>query len=119
MKRKHIIILGSIIIVLISTIACLYFLNRKANDYSEHMGNQNDYPLQGKTIIFLGSSITYGEAADGRSFVDIMEEKDGINAIKEAVSGTTLADTGNARLFFIRIHNSAIKAMVKWLKPWM
>ena len=48
--------------------------------------------LQNKTVLFLGSSVTYGSAAGGISFADIMAEACGINCIKEAVSGTTLAD---------------------------
>ncbi len=48
--------------------------------------------LQNKTVLFLGSSVTYGSAAGGVSFADIMGEVCGINCIKEAVSGTTLAD---------------------------
>lgn len=68
-----------------------------------HKGNNDKYsvanvqslsnsPLQGKTIIFLGSSVTYGSAAKGESFVDYMVKRDGIVAVKEAVSGTTLVD---------------------------
>lgn len=52
--------------------------------------------LQGKTILFLGSSVTYGHASNGISFADLMVEKCGINCIKEAVSGTTLADINDA-----------------------
>ena len=52
--------------------------------------------LRGKNVLFLGSSVTYGFASDGISFADIMVEKCGINSIKEAVSGTTLADTCEA-----------------------
>ena len=48
--------------------------------------------LSGKTVLFLGSSVTYGSAAGGVSFADIMAEETGCIAIKEAVSGTTLAD---------------------------
>ncbi len=48
--------------------------------------------LQNKTVLFLGSSVTYGSAAGGVSFADIMAESCGFNMIKEAVSGTTLAD---------------------------
>ena len=48
--------------------------------------------LTGKTIIFLGSSVTYGSAANGESFVDFMGKRDGIIPVKEAVSGTTLVD---------------------------
>lgn len=49
-------------------------------------------PLAGKTIIFLGSSVTYGSAAKGESFADYMVKRDGIIATKEAVSGTLLVD---------------------------
>ena len=48
--------------------------------------------LTGKTVLFLGSSVTYGSASGGVSFADIMAEKMNFTCIKEAVSGTTLAD---------------------------
>ena len=48
--------------------------------------------LKNKTILFLGSSVTYGSAAGGVSFVELMRDRCGIRCIKEAVSGTTLAD---------------------------
>ena len=44
-----------------------------------------------KTIIFLGSSVTYGAASGGVSFADVICRNYGYNMIKEAVSGTTLA----------------------------
>ena len=46
----------------------------------------------GKKIVFLGSSVTYGSAAGGISFADIICERNGYEMIKEAVSGTTLVD---------------------------
>ncbi len=49
--------------------------------------------LKNKTVLFLGSSVTYGAASGGISFADLMVERCGIKMIKEAVSGTTLADT--------------------------
>lgn len=49
-------------------------------------------PLEGKTIIFLGSSVTYGSASGQESFVEYMVKRDGITAVKKAVSGTTLVD---------------------------
>jgi lysophospholipase L1-like esterase len=48
--------------------------------------------LKNKTILFLGSSVTFGSAAGGISFVDMIGELCGANCIKEAVSGTTLVD---------------------------
>ena len=49
--------------------------------------------LAGKTVLFLGSSVTYGSAANGESFADMLADY-GCNVVKEAVSGTTLVDTG-------------------------
>lgn len=48
-------------------------------------------PLYGKKIAFLGSSITYGFAAKGDSFVEYLQAHDGIQPTKSAISGTTLA----------------------------
>ena len=48
--------------------------------------------LKGKTVLFLGSSVTYGSASGGVSFADMMAGQLGFFCIKEAVSGTTLAD---------------------------
>lgn len=56
--------------------------------------NENS-SLNGKTVIFLGSSVTYGYAAFGNSFVELLEHCDGIIPVKEAVSGTTLVDNGD------------------------
>lgn len=52
----------------------------------------SDSPISGRAVIFLGSSVTYGYGSLGVSFADFLEETDGITAIKEAVSGTTLVD---------------------------
>lgn len=48
--------------------------------------------IAGKKLYFLGSSVTYGSAAKGISFADLLAEKYGAVIYKEAVSGTTLAD---------------------------
>ncbi|OHR52967.1 MULTISPECIES: SGNH/GDSL hydrolase family protein [unclassified Staphylococcus] len=47
--------------------------------------------LKNKRILFLGSSITYGAASKGNSFVEFLNKEYGVNTIKEAQSGTTLA----------------------------
>lgn len=49
-------------------------------------------PIKGKTVIFLGSSVTFGYGSMGVSFAEFLEKEDGIISVKEAVSGTTLAD---------------------------
>ena len=51
-----------------------------------------DSPINGKTVILLGSSVTFGYGSLGVSFADFLEKSDGITAVKEAVSGTTLVD---------------------------
>lgn len=53
-----------------------------------------DSPLTGKTVVFLGSSVTYGASSKGVSFVDYIGTRNGCAVIKEAVSGTTLVDEG-------------------------
>ena len=46
-----------------------------------------------KNVIFLGSSVTYGN--NGYSFAEMLAERHSLVYIKEAVSGTALADTDN------------------------
>lgn len=43
-------------------------------------------------MIFLGSSVVYGSAADGHSFVEALSARTGLIPVKEAVSGTTLVN---------------------------
>ena len=68
-----------------------------------HPGNDDRYdvsavlpdhesPLRGKTIIFLGSSVTVGAFSFGQACADYLARKDGVLIYKEAVSGTTLCD---------------------------
>jgi lysophospholipase L1-like esterase len=81
----------------------LIYVHIEEKKRSEAMGNTEEYSLNnleknldsklnGKTIIFLGSSVTYGAAAEGQSFVELFEHQDGVNVVKEAKSGTTLVD---------------------------
>lgn len=50
-------------------------------------------PLEGKTIFWLGSSVTYGARSMEESMADYIAKRNGATCIKEAVSGTTLANT--------------------------
>ena len=69
------------------------FAKGNSSEYSiKNTAEITDSPLNGKTGIFLGSSVTYGYGSEGVSFVDFLEKSDGLNTVKEAVSGTTLAD---------------------------
>ncbi len=70
-------------------------------DPALHVGNDRRYldgiapiqnsPLHNKKILFLGSSVTQGEASLGVSFADMLRRKYGFKMIKDAVGGTCLA----------------------------
>ena len=49
-------------------------------------------PLKDKTYFFLGSSVTFGSGSLQESMVDFLAKRNCCTVIKEAVSGTTLAD---------------------------
>lgn len=51
-----------------------------------------NHDLQGKRVLFLGSSITVGSASLGVSFADGLAKRLRFSMVKEAVSGTTLSN---------------------------
>lgn len=62
--------------------------------------------LNGKTLVFLGSSVTYGSASDGYSFVDELQRLYPESVcVKEAVSGTNLC-TGDGNSYVERFDSS-------------
>lgn len=61
-----------------------------------------DSPLNGKKMIFLGSSVTLGQAALNTSFVEVLAAEDGIEYIKEAVNGTSMVDIDGMGLSYIK-----------------
>jgi len=71
--------------------------NLAGNDivYSiDHVKSGHNSPIKDKKLIFLGSSVTYGAASKGISFADYIGKRNSCSVIKEAVSGTTLVDSG-------------------------
>ncbi len=54
--------------------------------------------LEGKTFVFLGSSVTVGASAGGRSMAEYIAARHNCDVIKWAVSGTTLSvcETGKS-----------------------
>lgn len=52
----------------------------------------SDSPVKGNTYYWLGSSVVYGAASGGESVADYFAKKYDCISIKEAVSGTTLAN---------------------------
>jgi len=66
------------------------------------------YRRLGRHLVFLGSSVTYGSAANGVSFADYLGKRNRWSITKEAVSGTTLVDTG-ADSYVSRMKNISCK----------
>lgn len=94
-KTKAVIALVSVLIIIAGGFTGKMFGLFSIGNYGDYKlteTEESDSPINGKTIIFLGSSVTYGYGSLGTSFVDFLEKTDGIIPVKEAVSGTTLAD---------------------------
>ncbi len=105
MKKKTVIRIIVIILALIVALFCALklYVSHEEDKRAAAPGNADKYDvanlekhenpaLAGKKIVFLGSSVTYGAAAETQSFVELFEHMDGVVAIKEAKSGTTLVD---------------------------
>lgn len=64
-----------------------------AEEYSiENAGTNENSSLQGKNIIFLGSSVTLGTGALDTSFADYLAARNNFTSYKYAVGATTLVD---------------------------
>ena len=99
--KKSILSVVSVALVLVIIFTCCALGVHLGNSGMINPGNDDIYnpenltplensPLKGKTILFLGSSVTLGYAAENISFVDYLARLDGVNAIKEVYSGTTV-----------------------------
>ena len=90
--------------------------NCSANDARFDCANQpreENHPLKGRIFYWLGSSVTYGSAANGQSMADYLAAKSGCISKKDAVSGTTMYDDGassatGANSYVRRLQNSLI-----------
>ena len=91
-----------LVIVLIRVFGLLNGGNLSGKYNPENLEKVKNSPLKGKNIVFLGSSVTKGFAAYGKSFVDMIAARTGANCVKEAVSGTTLVDD-NAKSYVARL----------------
>jgi lysophospholipase L1-like esterase len=65
--------------------------------------------MKGYSILFLGSSVTYGTASGGYSFADCISERNGAIMYKEAVGGTTLTDEKNSYIERLEKIDKSIK----------
>lgn len=62
--------------------------------YVENVQRVENSPLAGKTIYWLGSSVTYGANSGGFAMAEFLAAKTGAICKKDAVSGTTIFDDG-------------------------
>lgn len=81
-------------------------LDGNAPDYSMYkISRLNGSPLEGKNVLFLGSSVTYGAASLGEGIPEYFAARCGCDITKEAVSGTTLTDDNNKSYVFRLLNN--------------
>ncbi len=97
MKTLLIILIALFAIGLLSFIALKLTLSLNEGNAEKYavanMPKDENSPLKGKNLIFLGSSVTLGFASKHEAIADMIAHKDGANVIKEAVNGTTLVET--------------------------
>ena len=66
-----------------------------ADEYNmDTVDRLEDNPLEGKRVLFLGSSVTFGSASRQQGIPEYFGARFGCEYTKEAVSGTTLVDNG-------------------------
>ncbi len=87
----------------------------QANDEMFYAKNVErvESPLAGKTLYWLGSSVTDGAASGSESMADFLAAKTGCISKKEAVSGTTIFDDGKSdntgeKSYTRRLKNSSV-----------
>lgn len=62
--------------------------------FASNVKRVQDHPLAGKTVYWLGSSVTYGASSEGEAMAEFLAAKTGAVCRKDAVSGTTIFDDG-------------------------
>ncbi len=67
--------------------------NAAKYDFTQLQRLENS-PIEGKTVLFLGSSVTNGASSLHNSLPEYFSIRMGCRSIKEAVDGTTLVDNG-------------------------
>ena len=133
-KKKIWKIVLIVLLVLIAALAVMTFAGLKfytakdeekkaaapgnAAEYSlENVQPLENSPLQGKKILFLGSSVTYGAASRACSFADYIGKLDGVEVTKEAVSATTLVDAFSPFAFLLAGDGRSYVARLKEVDP--
>lgn len=93
--------------------------NKDANHsdfYVNKVERVEDSPLAGKTIYWLGSSVTYGACSGGESMADFLAAKTGAICKKDAVSGTTIFTDGKTENTGAESYTSRLKNSTEFNK---
>lgn len=87
-----------------------------ADDYDfSHIQAMENSPLNGRNVLFLGSSVTNGAAALYQSIPEYFSARMGCSYVKEAVDGTTLVDNGKSSYIQRMLNNVDASAEIDLL----
>lgn len=89
------IIVSILLVAIIGLVSYVGFFTGDAITLLPMFQKSAESELEGKTVVFLGSSITNGMYSYNISFVDYLTSVYKVNAIKEAVNNTTLVENGD------------------------
>jgi lysophospholipase L1-like esterase len=93
MKKLVTLITASLLPVIASAVLMGCGGNGNSADYDvDKIEVLADSPLKGRTLYFLGSSVTIGYGSRGMAFPHYIAKRDQCNAVIEAITGTTLMD---------------------------
>ncbi len=115
-KKKKIIMIVILIILAVELLGLMFsgyqwswgpFAGLSKLRFGSMPGNSSEYaienvavlensPLQGMHICYLGSSVTKGASSLDTSFAEYIAKRNGTTYVKEAVSGTTLVESGDS-----------------------
>ena len=87
------IIISVVLVIVIGVVAYIGLFTGNAFKYLPAFQKEQESEIRGSTVVFLGSSITNGFGSYNISFADYLTSMYKVNAVKEAVNGTTLVDS--------------------------
>ncbi|TGP62280.1 SGNH/GDSL hydrolase family protein [Staphylococcus cohnii] len=95
--KKIIMLMSLYIVVKLASSATKFLNNIRCGNKKSFTPNPQFLKKEGgltdKSILFFGSSITYGAASHGISFVEFLNIESNVHTTKEAISGTSLSGT--------------------------
>lgn len=74
----------------------------------ENIQEISNSPLKGKTIYWLGSSVTKGEASEGLSMADYLAKRNNLTSVKSVISGSTMFGANEETSYVFRVEYDPI-----------